>query len=154
MTHPRATIPSAAGGPAPRLSVGGLFIEALARRDFAAMAGCLDPSVRLRALLPRGPVEVNGCEEVAGWFRSLFGGPDGLEMADATVGEVGSRLYLRWRVSLRGPGPSGPLRLVEQHVVADGGERIGAVDLLCSGFVEPPGTATGQEGKVPCPQRQ
>jgi hypothetical protein len=154
MTHPSAAIPSAAGGPAPRLSVGGLFIEALASRDFAAMADCLDPLVRLRALLPRGPVEVNGCEEVAGWFRSLFGGPDGLEMADATVGEVGPRLYLRWRVSLRGPEPSGPLRLVEQHVFADGRERIGALDLLCSGFVELPGTADVQEGKVPCPQKQ
>lgn len=154
MTHPWATISTAAGGPAPRLSVGGLFIEALARQDFAAMADCLDPSVRLRALLPRGPVEVNGCEEVAGWFGSLFGGPDGLEVADATVGEVGPRLYLRWRVSLRGPGPSGPLRLVEQHVFADGGERIGAVDLLCSGFAEPPNTATNQEGRLPCRQRQ
>lgn len=147
MTHPRAPIPAAADGPTPWLSVGGLFIEALARQDFAAMADCLDRSVRLRALLPPGPVELAGREAVAGWFRSLFGGPDGLEVADATMGEVGSRLYLRWRVSLRRPGPSGPLLLVEQHVFADVGERIDAVDLLCSGFAEPPNAATGREGE-------
>ena len=35
---------------------------------------------------------------------------------------------------------SGRLRLVEQHVFADGGERIYEVDLLCSGFAEPPNT--------------
>ena len=66
MTPARATIPAAADGPAPPLSVGGLFIETLARRDFAALANSVDPSV-----------------------RSLFGGPDGLEVAVATVGEVG-----------------------------------------------------------------
>ena len=154
MTHARASVPGAASGPAPRFSVGGLFIEALAGQDFAAMADCLDPSVRLRALLPDGPVEVNGCEEVAGWFRCLFGGPGDLELADATVGEVGPRLYLRWRISLRSPGPSGALHLAEQHVFADGGDRIGAVDLLCSGFVEPSHTAIGQQGRMSCPQRQ
>ena len=81
MTPARATI-HAADRPAPPLSVGGLFIETLARRDFAALANSLDPSVRL-----------------------LFGGPDGLEVAVATVGGPG-RLYLRWRVSLRPPGPT------------------------------------------------
>jgi hypothetical protein len=72
----------AASGPALPLSVGGLFIEAPARQDFAAMAGCLDPSARLRALLLRGPLELVGPEEVAGWFRSLFGGPEGVELAE------------------------------------------------------------------------
>jgi hypothetical protein len=78
--------------PAPLLSVGGLLIEALARQDFAALAGCLDPGVRMRALLPRGPVEMAGPAEVTGWFRSLFGGPDDFELADGTVGEIGPRL--------------------------------------------------------------
>ena len=114
------------------------------------MADCLDPAVRLRALLPRGPVELAGREEVAGWFRFLFGGPEGVELADATVGEVGPRLYLRWRLDLTAPESSGPSHSVEQHVFADGGERIGALDLLCSGFVEQPSTAIGQPGRVPC----
>ena len=80
---------------------------------------------------------MTGCDEVAGWFRSLFGGPDDLELADGTVGEVGPRLYVRWRVSLTPSGTSGRRRLAEQHVFAVTGAdgRISALDLLCSGFV-------------------
>lgn len=125
--------------PAPRWSVGGLLIEALARRDFAALADCLDRDVRMRALLPRGPVEMVGRDDVAGWLRFLFGGPDDLELADGTVGEIGPRMYMRWRISLTPAGASGR-RLVEQHVFAATGPdgHISALDLLCSGFVSPP----------------
>jgi hypothetical protein len=101
--------------PPPRWPAGGAFIEALALRDFSALAACLDPAVRLRAMLPRGPVEMLGSDAVAGWFRSLFGGPEAFELSDGTVGEVGQRLYLRWRVRLTPAGRPGPRRLVEQH---------------------------------------
>jgi hypothetical protein len=154
MDHALTRAPGAASEPAPRLSDGGLFIEALARRDFAALAGCLDPSARLRALLPRGPVEVAWCEEMAGWFRALFGGPGGLELVDLTVGQVGPRLYLRWRADLTPAGSSGPRRFVEQHAFADCRERISGLDLLRSGFVAQPGTAVAEQGRVPCPERQ
>jgi hypothetical protein len=136
------------------LSVGGLFVAALARRDFAMLARCLNARVRLRALLPRGPFEMAGRDAVAEWFRSLFGGPDSLELADGTVGEVGPRLYMRWRVILAAAGPSGPPRLVEQHVFAACGEHISAMDLLCSGFVTQPSTVSQQQGRMPCPERQ
>ena len=131
------TTAGAAGESAPRWSVGGLIIEALARQDFAALADCLDPAVRLRALVPRGPIDMAGRDEVAGWFRSLFGGSDDLELADGTVGEIGPRLYMRWRVSLTPTGTSGRRRLAEQHVFAmtGTGGHITALDLLCSGFV-------------------
>ncbi len=145
---------TAAREPTPPLSVGGLFIEALARRDFGALADRLEPGVRLRALLPAGSLEMTGREEVAGWFRSLFGGPEELDLADATVGEVGPRLYLRWRVGLTVPGPSGLRRVVEQHVFAASGERISALDLLCSGFVTQPDAAIHHQGRMPCLERQ
>jgi len=45
MDHTWAGIPEAASEVAPRLSVGGLFVEALARRDFATLACCLDTSL-------------------------------------------------------------------------------------------------------------
>jgi hypothetical protein len=70
------------------------------------------------------------------------------------VGEVGARLYLRWRVSLTAPDSSGPRRLVARHVFADGRERIGELDLLCPGFSELPSSVIGQQGRVPCPPRQ
>ncbi len=42
--------------PLPRWSVGGIFLEALAQRDFNRLAATLESRVRLRALLPPGPV--------------------------------------------------------------------------------------------------
>ena len=131
----------------PALSVGGLLVEALARQDFTALAGCLDPDARLRALLPRGPIEITGRDQVAGWLESLFGGPGGLEVADGTVGGIGPRLYLRWRVSLIRAGTAGR-RQVEQHVFAttSASGRISVLDLLCSGFVAAPDLAAGPRG--------
>ncbi|HEV3289533.1 MAG TPA: nuclear transport factor 2 family protein [Streptosporangiaceae bacterium] len=142
MEHAPARTAETTSGSMARMSVGGLFIEALARQDFAALAGCLDPGIRLRALLPRGPVEMAGRDEVAGWFRFLFGGPDDLELADGTVGAVGPRVYMRWRAGLTPAGAAGPSRLVEQHAFVTGGERITTMDLLCSGFVTQPNPAT------------
>jgi hypothetical protein len=154
MDHTQAGICAAASQAAPRLSVGGLFVEALARRDFATLACCLDTSVRLRALLPRGPFELAGRDDVAAWFGSLFGGPDSVELADGTVGEVGPRLYMRWRVVLTACGLPGPPRLVEQHVFAACGEQISAMDLLCSGFFAQPRIVTQLQGRMPCPARR
>jgi hypothetical protein len=122
----------------PRWSVGGLFIDALGRRDFDAMADCLDPDVRFRGLIPPGPFEVTGAEQVEVRFRRWFGGLDQLEIVDATLGDIGPKLYLRWRVAMTPTGdgePPGPARLVEQHVFATIDQRIVALDLLCSGFV-------------------
>ena len=51
------------------------FIQALAERDFAALADCLAPDVAFRALLPGGVVEVGSDKEAAGvlehWFARL-----------------------------------------------------------------------------------
>jgi hypothetical protein len=129
--------------PPPRWPVGGTFIESLALRDFTALADCLDSAARMRAMLPHGPIELTGSDAVAGWLRSLFGGPEDLELSGGTVGDVGHRLYLRWRIRLTPAGGTGPRRLVEQHafIATDAGARISAVDLLCSGFVTEPGPA-------------
>jgi SnoaL-like protein len=137
MDSEMTAVAQATATPAPRWSVGGLVVEALARRDFAAMARCLGPGVRMRALLPGRVAEFTGPAEVAGWFAGVFGGPDGFELADGTVGEIGPRLYLRWRISLTPPGPPDRTRLAEQHVFAmTGGDGlISSLDLLCSGFV-------------------
>jgi ketosteroid isomerase-like protein len=140
--------------PTARWSVGGLFIEALANRDFEAMAECLDPDARLRALMPPGHIERRGRDDIVGQFRAWFGGPDELELVDATVGEVGSRLYLRWRLALTPVGGSGPQRTVEQHVFATTGDHISALDLLCSGFVSQPTRTDNATGEVSWPGRQ
>jgi len=118
--------------PVPRWSVGGTFIEALANRDSDQLAATLGLTIRFRALLPPGPMQWQGPDAVTAAFRSWFGEADEFELVDATVGEVGGRLHLSWRLRVR-PAPFGigdGWHVIEQHAYAE----IGALDLLCSGF--------------------
>src|SRR5207237_8641468 len=87
-----------------RWSVGGVFLEALANRDFDQMAATLAPTVRFRAMLPPGPMDWEGPETVSAVFGSWFGGAEDFELVDAAVGEVGGRLHLSWRLRVR-PAP-------------------------------------------------
>jgi hypothetical protein len=114
-------------------AVAGTFMEALTHRDFDAMSGCLDPQVRLRALVPRGLLELHGPEVIAR-LRTWFGGDDDFEVVDAALGEAGSRLYMRWRVRMS--PATARARVVEQHVYAGVGARVETIDLLCSGFAD------------------
>ena len=126
-----------------RWSVGGVFLEALANRDYQQMTTTLAPTVRFRAMLPPGPMDWEGATAVADAFSSWFGGAEDFELVDATVGEVGGRLHLSWRLRVR-PAPFGigdGWHVIEQQAYADAGETIDALDLLCSGFR--PERATG-----------
>ena len=119
-----------------RWSVGGVFLEALANRDYRRMATILGPAVRLRAMLPPGPMDWEGPDEVSGVFSSWFGDAEDFELVGATVGEVGGRLHLSWRLRLR-PAPFGigeGWHVIEQQAYADAGDNIESLDLLCSGF--------------------
>lgn len=119
-----------------RWSVGGVFLEALAERDYARVAATLGPTVRFRAMLPSGPMDWEGPGAVAEAFSSWFGGADDFELVDATVGKVGGRLHLSWRLRVR-PAPFGigdGWHVIEQHAYADATDTIEALDLLCSGF--------------------
>ena len=124
-----------------RWSVGGVFLEALANRDYALMATTLAPEVRFRAMLPPGPMDQEGRVAVADTFGSWFGTAADFEVIDAAVGEVGGRLYMSWRLRVR-PAPFGigdGWHVIEQQAYADTGDSIESLDLLCSGFrPEPP----------------
>lgn len=122
--------------PMARWSVGGIFLEALAARDYDLMATTLAPSIRFRALLPPGLMQWQGPPQVADAFRSWFGAATDHELFDATVGEIGGRLHLSWRIRLR-PAPFGigdGWHVIEQHGYADATDSIETLDLLCSGF--------------------
>jgi hypothetical protein len=119
-----------------RWSVGGVFLEALANRDYRRMASTLAPEVRFRAMLPPGPMDQAGRVTVADTFGSWFGTADEFEVVDAAVGEVGGRLHLSWRLRVR-PAPFGigdGWHVIEQQAYADTGDSIESLDLLCSGF--------------------
>jgi len=112
------------------------FLQGLADQDFDALVGTLAADARLRALLPKGLREWTGDEEIAGQFAHWFGDTTDFELVEATLGEVGGRLQLRWRLRLRaerlGPG----WFTVEQHAYGDAGAdgRLARLDLVCTGY--------------------
>jgi hypothetical protein len=111
-----------------------VLVDGLSNRDFDLMAACLAPDVRFRCLLPRGLVEVVGADRAVDHFRRWFGGDDVFEVLDASVGQIGPRIYLRWRVRMHPVGTPTDERVVEQHLFTTGNEVIRTLDLLCSGF--------------------
>jgi hypothetical protein len=112
----------------------GLLLDAVTRRDFAAIQDCLDDRVRFRALTPPGLIELDNAAAVAARFAIWFGGEDTFEVLDASVGQTGHKLYARWKVQLSPPDSPESARIAEQHVFTRGTDRIESLDLLCSGF--------------------
>ena len=109
------------------------LIVALAARNFPRLAGTLTPDVRMRALIPPGLVEISGAEAAAAKFSSWFGNAEAFELIRSGSDTVADRLHVFYR--LRVKKPSDVPKLVEQHLLcALEGDRINALDLVCSGF--------------------
>jgi hypothetical protein len=122
--------------PTTNWSIGGLFLEALAQRDFAQLGDCFEPEATMRALLPYGPDQFQGAPQIVSAFRLWFGSAEDFEVVDGSVGDVGDRLHLSWRLRVR-PTPMGDddWHVIEQQAYLRAGERIDTLDLLCSGFM-------------------
>jgi hypothetical protein len=118
-----------------RRSVGSLLLEALAARDFDRVSDCFEPAATMRALLPRGLAVCEGAPQIVAILRGWFGGAEEFGVLEGTVGEVGGRTHVAWRFRLR-PTPRGDdsWHVIEQQAYLRAGERIDAMDLLCSGF--------------------
>ena len=122
--------------PVPQFALAGTFLEGLAAQDFGQLGGALAGDACLRALLPVGLREWAGAEAIAGRFAGWFGDTEDFELVEATVGEVGGRLHLRWRLRLRAERLGAGWFTVEQQVYADTDDsgRIARLDLLCTGY--------------------
>lgn len=125
-------------------SVGGQLLEALAARDFASFSDCFEPAATMWALLPSGPAENHGVEQITERFKYWFGQAEEFEVLNGTVGDVGNRLHVSWRLRLH-PTPKGAVdwHVLEQQAYLRAHERIDHLDLLCSGFL-PDGTRAQQ----------
>lgn len=109
------------------------FLDALVARDFATLGDHLGAGVRLRALEPAQAVMRSGAEQVSEHWAERLGGWTRCSVMDRSVTAVGSRLQLSYRLGLES---SGDHRVVAQTLLVDvDGDRVTAVDLLCSGFV-------------------
>ena len=109
------------------------LITALARRDFRRLAEALAPDVRLRALIPPGPLEISNAEAVATKFASWFGDAEELELVRSGSDTVADRLHVFYRLRVRKAGDVA--KIVEQHLLcAFENDRITGLDLVCTGF--------------------
>ena len=124
----------------PLFSVAGAFLEGLAAQDFSRIAATLDDDAHLTALVPSGFKQWQGAEQIGATFRRWFGDVDDFDLVDASVGEVGQRLHLRWRARVQAARLGVGWFVVEQQVYADTGAdgRIAELFLLCSGFCREP----------------
>jgi hypothetical protein len=121
--------------------LGEAFVEALGRRDFLRLEALLDPHVRFRALVPPGLRTADDAAAAAAHPRGWFGDADRFDLVASTVGRIGPRLRLSYRIRLH---EEGVWYAVEQQAYLDvGGDLIRSVDILCSGFVR---ESDGPEG--------
>jgi hypothetical protein len=103
-------------------------------RDPRRLAVALTPTARLRALLPGGPIEAHGRDDVAARFHGFFADFDTVRLVDSAGEAVGERLLVHYRLHVT----QGATRWVcTQTAVCrfvDG--RLAVIDMLCSGFRE------------------
>ena len=110
-----------------------LLVAALSLRDFERFADCLAPTAQARMLLPRGPEERSGRDEIARRFEGWFARATEFEVLDSSREQVGPRQRLSWRFRMSRDGK--PPEVIEQVAFVDvGPDGIAEIDLLCSGF--------------------
>ena len=93
------------------------FAGALVNGDFGRLTAMLAPDVRMRALIPPGPVELSGATDAGAKFASWFGGSKNLELVRTGSDEVGDRLHVFYRLRMNGQGePATILKQVTEEV--------------------------------------
>jgi len=107
---------------------------AVAGRDSAALAAAVTGTVRLRALLPGGPIEEHGRDAVVARFGRWFAGLDTVEVAEAGGQQLPGRLLIHYRLDLARHGTR--WACTQTSVCKIAGGRLATIDLLCSGFRE------------------
>ena len=119
--------------PSSATDLGARLIAALEERDFGRLADTFAPDVRMRALIPPGPIELAGAEPAVARFAAWFGDSEVFELVRSGSDAIGDRLHVFYRLRVKRPGDA--LKVIEQHLFGtlDRG-RISALDLVCSGF--------------------
>jgi hypothetical protein len=107
---------------------------AVAGRDSAALAAAVTDTVRLRALLPGGPIEEHGRDAVVARFGRWFAGMDTVGLVEAGGEALPGRLLIHYRLDLARRGTR--WACTQTCVCKTTGGRLATIDLLCSGFRE------------------
>jgi hypothetical protein len=107
---------------------------AVARRDPQGLSAALTETVRLRALLPGGPVESHGRKDVTARFRGWFADFDTVAVVASGAEAVVDRLLIHYRLHIGRATTRWICTQTAVCKVVDG--RLAVIDLLCSGFRE------------------
>jgi hypothetical protein len=107
---------------------------AIADRALDRLGTHLTDEIRLRALLPGGPIEEHGRDAVLARFDDWFGSYDTVVLTDVAGDDVGDRVLVHYKLTF---DPDADRRVLTQTVVCtlrDG--LVGRMDLVCTGFRE------------------
>lgn len=104
----------------------------VAARDPQRLAAALTETPRLRALLPRGPIEVHGRDDVATCLVDLLSSFDTVHLIESAGEEVADRLLIHYRLHVTRGDSRWVCTQTAVCGAADG--RLAVIDLLCSGF--------------------
>jgi cytochrome P450 len=107
---------------------------AVAARDSVRLAGAVTDTVRLRALLPGGPIEEHGRDAVVARVGGWFAGMETVDLAESAGEAVADRLLIHYRLDLTRRGTRWACTQTAICKIDDG--RLATIDLLCSGFRE------------------
>jgi hypothetical protein len=83
----------------PTTDVTARFLDALAARDFGALAATFADHAGLRGLAPSRVREEHGSEAIAERFQSWFGDTDECALVKSRVEELADVVRTRWRVA-------------------------------------------------------
>lgn len=108
------------------------FLDALAARDFDALAATFAEDARLRGLVPSALREAEGRDAIAQRFRIWNRDGEDYEVLESEVAEMEDVLRIRWQV--RGSDPDDGLSTFEQTAYAGiEDDSIAWMNLVCSG---------------------
>jgi SnoaL-like domain len=107
---------------------------AVASRDSVQLAAAVTDTVRLRALLPGGPIEEHGRDAVVARFGRWFADMDTVGLVESAGEAVADRLLIHYRLDLVQRGTRWACTQTSICKIDDG--RLATIDLLCSGFRE------------------
>ena len=107
---------------------------AVAGRDSAGLAAAVTGTVRLRALLPGGPIQEHGRDAVVARFSGWFAGLDTVGLVESAGQQLPGRLLIHYRLDLARRGTR--WACTQTLVCKTVGGRLATIDLLCSGFRE------------------
>jgi hypothetical protein len=107
---------------------------AVAGRDSARLAAAVTDTVRLRALLPGGPIQALGRDPVVACFGGWFDDMDTVELVESAGEVVADRLLIHYRLNLAQGGNR--WTLTQTSVCKTSNGQLATIDLLCSGFLQ------------------